>query len=109
MTDKIVSKQIPLERKYPADLQSHFVSNLVVQFLPDHFILSFFEVWPPAIIADTDAEKQHALNSVDHIDANCIARIVLTPARMKEFIQLLNDNYGKFEMMQEQGEWLKDG
>lgn len=103
MTDKIVSKQIPIERKYPTDLQSYFVSNMVVQFQPDHFIISFFEVWPPAIIADTDDERQQALETVDHIDANCVARVVLTPSRMKEFIQVLNDNYQKFEFIQEQG------
>ena len=104
MTEKIVSKQIPLERKYPPDLQSHFVSNMVVQFQPDHFILSFFEVWPPAIVAETEVERQQALDSVDHIDANCVARLVLTPSRMKEFIQVLTDHYIKFELIQEQGE-----
>lgn len=105
MTDKIVSRQIPIERKYPADLKSYFVSNMVVQFQPDHFIISLFEAWPPAIVADTQAERQQALDSVDHIDANCVARIVLTPSKMKEFVQTFVESYQKFEIIQNQGDF----
>jgi len=92
----ISRKKVKLERKYPKDLQSHFVSNIVVQHESDHFILSFFEVWAPAIIGETEEEKMLILESIDSVEANCVARIVLTHDRMMEFAQLINDNISSF-------------
>jgi len=99
MPENIVDKKIRIERIYPDNLQSYFVSNIVIQHQPDHFILSFFEVWPPAILGESDDEKQQALNSVDYVEAKCVARFVLTPARMKEFAQLMSENLINYDHM----------
>jgi hypothetical protein len=58
MPGKLVGKNVRIERRYPDDLQSYFVGNVVAQHQPDSFILSFFEIWPPAIVGETDEEKQ---------------------------------------------------
>jgi len=97
--EKIVAKKVRIERIYPEDLQSHFVSNIVVQHQPDVFILSFFEVWPPAILGDTDEEKQHALEAVDQVEAKCVARLVLTPSKMREFVETTTENLQNYERL----------
>lgn len=99
MSGDITGKQVRVVRKYPEELQSFFISNIVVQHEPDRFILSFFEVWPPVIIGETDDEKKRLLDSLESVEAKCVARIVLSPERMKEFLQIANDNYSKFEQM----------
>jgi len=110
MPENIVAKKVRIDRRYPDNLQSHFVSNIVVQHQPDHFILSFFEVWPPAILGESDAEKQQALDSVDCVEAKCVARLVFTPARMKEFAQLMSENLINYEhMMQIQADKTQEG
>lgn len=106
---EVVAKEIRVERVYPEDLQSHFVSNLVVQHRPEFFILSFFEVWPPAILGETEEEKKQALDNLDHVEAKCVSRIVLTPGKMQEFIEVMSENLEKWEqMLQLQSEWEQD-
>lgn len=97
--ERIVAKKVRIERTYPEDLQSHFVSNVVVQHQPDVFILSFFEVWPPTILGDTDKEKQKALEAVDRVEAKCVARLVLTPSKMREFVETMAENLQNYETM----------
>ena len=110
MSEKIVTKTVRIGRIYPDDLQSYFVSNVVVQPQPDSFILSFFEIWPPAILGGSDAEKQQALDLVDHVEAKCVARIVLTPATMKEFVKVMSENLLNYErMMQIQADNTQEG
>lgn len=100
-SDKKVTfgKQVQLQRTYPENLQSHFVVNMVVQHQPDMFILSFFEVWPPAILGETDEEKQEMLDSLESVEAKCVARLVVTPSRMREFVAVMNENLSNYERL----------
>lgn len=97
--DRLVGKEIRLDRVYPDDLQSHFVSNIVVQHQPDAFILSFFEVWPPAVLGESEEEKREILESLDAVEAKCVARLVVTPSRMREFVTLMTENLDNYERM----------
>jgi hypothetical protein len=97
MSETGISKRVRIDRRYPNDLQSYFVSNIVVQHEPDRFILTFFEIWPPPIIGETDEEMQHILESLDSVEAKCVARIVLSPNKMEEFLRVANENFSKFE------------
>jgi len=91
-------KKVRINRKYPEDLQSYFASHFVVQHRPEYFILSFFELWPPAIIGDAQ-ERQEALDALDMVDAKCVARFVITPGKMRELIDALNENLNNYEEM----------
>lgn len=107
--EEIVAKKIRIERTYPDDLQSHFVSNIVVQHQPDMFILSFFEVWPPPILGESDEEKRQVIDAIDHVEAKCVARLVLTPSKLREFLETMSENLHNYEhMMQIQSEQDQD-
>lgn len=92
-----IGKKIKIERTYPEELKSYFVSNVVVQHQLDNFILSFFEVWPPAILGETEEEKIKELNSIEKVEAKCVARLVLTPSTMKEFLDTMTGNWKNYE------------
>ena len=96
---EMFAKPVRLERVYPDNLQSHFVSNVVVQHQPDAFILSFFEVWPPPIIGESNEEKQRAIDSIESIEARCVARLVVTPSKMKEFLAVMNENLANYQRL----------
>ena len=89
-------KKIKIRHLYPDDIDSNFVSNIVVQHQPDHFVVSFFEVFPPPILGDSLEEKRSKFNQMDHVDAKCVSRIIVTPDKMGEIIQILSENYNKY-------------
>jgi hypothetical protein len=95
--EHLVGKKIRLDRIYPNDLQSHFVSSIVVQHQPDAFILSFFEVWPPAVLGKSEEEKRKILESLDSVEARCVARLVVTPSKMGEFVAVMTENLENYE------------
>lgn len=94
-----VGKNLRIERTFPEGLQTHFVSNIVVQHDPDIFIISFFELWPPVVLGESDEEKRKALMALDHVDAKCVARLVVTPGKMKEFIAAMEENFKGYEQL----------
>lgn len=93
------SKLVRLNWVFPPDLQTHFVMNMTVQSQPDHFILSFFEVTPPPIIGETEEEKQAFMDGISSVDAKCVARVVVTPDKMKEFVEVLSQNYAQWKQL----------
>src|SRR5258707_12171947 len=98
--DELMVHKVAIEYVFPDNIPSHFVSQVVAQFQEDHFILSFFELWPPAIIAETDEEKLAALKAIDRVQAKCVARIVITPTKMQELLGVLSTNYAKFQSLE---------
>jgi hypothetical protein len=94
-----ISKTLRIERTFPEGLQSHYVSNVVVQHDPDVFILSFFEVWPPVVLAESDEEKRKAFSALQSVDAKCVARLVIAPSKMKEVIATMQENFKSYEQL----------
>ena len=92
-------KLVRLEHTFPEDLQSHFISNIIVQHQPEAFILSFFEIWPPPILGDSDAEIRRQADSIEEIEAKCVARLVVTPSKMEELIKAMTDNLQTYREM----------
>lgn len=91
MSESNPEKIVTINRVYPTALETRHANNVVVQHDQDNFFLSFFDVWAP-IIVGTDEEKEKQIASIDHIDAKCVARIVLSPTRAQELIELLAEN-----------------
>jgi len=100
-------KQIKLNWVYPQDLETHFVTNMVVQHQEDHFIISFFETWPPAITGNVD-ERHKQLESINEVDAKCVARIVVTPEKMRDFLNAFQENVEKFHLSKKRFEILRE-
>ena len=92
-----IEKALPIEWSYPPELQSHFVTNIVVQHQADHFILAFFEVWPPVILSDAEEEAKREIAKLKKVDAVCVARVVATPQKMREFIAIMSTNLERYE------------
>ena len=98
---KLFTKTFQLEREFPDDLQTHFVTNVVIQHTEEYFTLSFFEVWPPPELGDTEKEQQNDSNTDKKIPAKCVARLVVTPARMRQFLDAMNQNFNNYQKMRQ--------
>lgn len=92
-------KSIPLVRVFPEELRTYFVDNIVVQHQPDRFVVSFFEVFPPPILGDSEEERRAAMEAMSTVEAKCVARLVITPSRMEEFVSVINENLDRYRKM----------
>jgi len=87
--------RVPIEWYYPEDIVSRYVTNMVVQHTEHEFIVSFFEVQPPVLLGDVETRTAQ-LDEVKSVRANCVARVILAPERLAEFIQVLQDNLDNY-------------
>lgn len=91
------SKELEIKRVVPSDLQAKFANDLVIQNQSEHFVLSFFEMFPPMIIGDTTDEIREAYEAIEAVEARCVARIIVTPKMLKGFIDALTKNVQNYE------------
>jgi hypothetical protein len=96
---------LPIEWHTPEGLVSRYVSNLVVQHTEHEFIISFFEILPPLLLG-TPEEQQARLTRMNAIQAECVARIIVSPEQMPTFIQAMQtvlEKYRSFVASRDQG------
>jgi Protein of unknown function (DUF3467) len=77
-------RQIPIIWDFPEDLVSGYATNMLVQVGEHELYVSFFETPPPVLLGQEDVTK------LEGVRAECIARIIVAPERMTEFIEVLN-------------------
>lgn len=72
---------------------------------PGEVFLNLGTIVPPAIFGASDGERQAQAENIRFVQVKPVARIALTPDRLREFIRVLNEtlaNYEKQERMMEQ-------
>ncbi|MBI1902999.1 MAG: hypothetical protein HYS13_18020 [Planctomycetia bacterium] len=90
-------KTVPIQHHYPQELQSSFANHFVVQHSPaGEFHVSFFEIVPPLLLSQPEAPRK-ASGEVNHVDANCVARLVLARKRVEELIIVLSESLQRFQ------------
>lgn len=95
--DKPIHLQVPIRYHYPDNLTTHFVNNLIIQHEPESFVISFFESFKPPILGNTREERLAKMEAIEYLDAKCVARIVVTPAAMREFVSAMADNLNRHQ------------
>ncbi len=92
---------VPIRWEIPDDLKVLWASNFIVQHSMREFILSFFQAPPPLLIEPTKEELEAAAKA--GYPAKAVARIALSPAAVKELIEILQTNLDNFvRVMEEQ-------
>jgi hypothetical protein len=76
---------------------------MIVQHSEHEFYVSFFEMQPP-IILGTPKDQQTQLEEIGHIEAECVARLVISPDRLENFIQALQTNLERYRTREEDNE-----
>jgi hypothetical protein len=70
-------------------MKTAFASSIVVQTIEDVFKVSFFEVKPPIFLGSSG-------NQPSEIRADCVACIIITPNKLREFVDVLQKEYEKY-------------
>jgi hypothetical protein len=99
--ENFMTKQVPAPRRLPIewfvpdDLETRYATNFVVLHTQTEFMLYFFEVVPPISLVTSTGGTQ-TFENVESVQAKAIARIVVSPSRMPEFMNALQENWSKF-------------
>ena len=67
-----------------------YVDNLNVIHTATEFVLSFLQTQPPMIKSDADWE------TIKTVKSKCVARLVVSPVRIHELIQVLMINWQRY-------------
>lgn len=85
----------------PLGLPLTFSNIMMSQFTPQEFIITFGQVLPPNTLGLGEDEIQ----DLAVIEGLTVARIVLTPEKMRELVQTLQRNLEQYEtLLTEQGQ-----
>lgn len=76
---------------FPEGLNLTFCDNVAVQHTPTEFTITFAQVRQPLVATASEYEAMKTVR------AEVVARIVLTPAKMLEFIKSLQENWGIYQ------------
>lgn len=67
---------------------------LFISHTDEGFFITFAQVHPPYLITPSKEELEELQKT--GLPARVIARLMVSPAKMKEFLDVLNENYEKF-------------
>ncbi len=88
--------QVPIDWQIPENITAKYVTHFVVQHSVQEFTLSFFEAQPPIIFGERH-EVEAKAREIKSIPAKCVARIVVTPAKMETLIEVLQENVANYK------------
>ena len=95
MTEERPKVQVPIEWHISEDLDSKYATNLVIQHSEHEFTIDFFETRHPLILGNPDQVREQ-WEKLESVWAECVARIIVSPNRMQEFINLMQANLDKY-------------
>jgi hypothetical protein len=87
-------KEVTVRHILPGGMLSVYCDQLIIQNTFNEFTLSFFQLIQPVIIKPEDLEK------AETVDAQCVARIIVSPNKMGEFVDVINQNWQRFSEKQ---------
>jgi len=87
---------VPIEWHISEDLDTKYATNLVIQHSEHEFIIDFFEMRHPLILGNPDQVREQ-WEKLESVRAECVARIVVSPNRMQEFINVMQADLDKYE------------
>jgi hypothetical protein len=91
-----IGKQLPITRATLPARETVFANDIVIQHLADHFVVSFYQLMLPIIVGETLEDRQQAVERLTDVEAQCVARIVLTPESMQQLMEHSILNYNEW-------------
>jgi len=92
--------QVPVVWVGAEELPVYFVNQFVGVIGPGEVFLNLGAIVPPAILGETDEEKKAQAESIRFVEVKPVARIALTPERLREFVTVLNQTLTNYERTQ---------
>lgn len=87
-----LEKEVPIRIEGFEEVPIAHVNHIFVAHTSDEFFVTFAQLHPPYWVEPTKEEVEQ----LTYLPAKVVARIALSPGKMKELIDVLNTNYQKF-------------
>ena len=99
----LTMRSIPVEWHVPDEMRALYATHIVVQQAENETFLLFFQAQPPIIIGD-DQQKREQLNALPAVKAECVAKIVMSPTKLPDVINLLQGILARSRTAEDKGE-----
>lgn len=80
----------------PPGFPTLYSTHLVVQHGEEDFTITFWDLRPPVLMGSLE-EKQQQVWALKEVRPTALARIVVSPSRMRQFTQVMRDNLKTFD------------
>jgi len=81
--------RIPLKWVIPDGIEPKYPTNIVIQHSEHEYFINFFTIKSPLLVG-TPEEIKAKVSELEYVEAECIARLVVSPGRLVEFAKVLN-------------------
>ena len=78
-----------------SETPARYTTELIIHHTEREFTLAFFEI-PIPLLLGTSEEKVQRLQEIPSLRAQCVARLIVPPDKMAEFVRVFQDSYQKF-------------
>lgn len=95
------SVQVPVVWVGAEELPVQFVNQFVGVVQPGEIFLTLGTIVPPAIIGDTLEERREQAEAIQFVQVQPVARVALTPARLRELIGVLQTTLANYEKLEQ--------
>lgn len=89
---EILEKEVQIHIEGAEDVPIVHVNHVFVAHTTDEFFITLAQLHPPYWLEPTKEEVEQ----LKYLPAKVVARVALSPSKMKELIDTLNKNYQKF-------------
>ena len=80
--------------RIPARMPSVYAHSMTLQVAENEAILNFYEVMPPLLIGEQQAEMLADLQETG-LNAECVARVTIAKANLPKFADMINEFVAK--------------
>ncbi len=101
---EVEARSVPVVWVGTEDLPVQFVNQFVGVVAPDEVFLTLGSLVPPPILGETEEERRAAVEDIQFVQVKPVARIALTPARLQQLIQVLQQTLANYERQQQRRE-----
>lgn len=89
---EIREKEVPIRIEGFEEIPIAHVNHIFIVHTTDEFFITFAQLHPPYWVEPTKEEVEQ----LKYLPAKVVARIAISPSKLKDLIDLLNTNYQKF-------------
>jgi hypothetical protein len=97
---------LPVAWRNTDNIRSRYATSMTVQVTEYEATITFFEAQPP-LLTGTPEENKATLAQMKVIPGECVAKVVISPKRLQEFVDTIQVGLNQYLQLQHEQEKLE--